>query len=277
MRRSLWSLCRTPTPSAPYDIQTSNWQTKGGTIQPSSVSLVGTYDLGHSYQSFNAMCDMVAGNPPTCQMDGAAGIDCAPNTGTTCPPNPQFNYVDTPPPYGLEHSSMFPCFEHQTMADLVGDWKYYAAGVNSPFTAPNAINHICLPSGGVCTGWGTHVDGKNPARILSDIGSCHFPDLIWVTPSAANSDHAKSNDGGGPSWVASVVNAIGNSTCTDKMRNGTFTYGQDTAILITWDDWGGLVRPRTADHPGGYTRRLSVRISGSHDCGFRLHQPGLRR
>src|SRR5208337_3068523 len=32
----------------------------------------------------------------------------------------------------------------------------------------------------------------------------------------------------GPSWVTSVVNAIGNSP-----------YWANTAIFITWDDWGG--------------------------------------
>ena len=37
-----------------------------------------------------------------------------------------------------------------------------------------------------------------------------------------------SNDGSGPAWVASIVNAIGNSA-----------YWANTAIIITWDDWGG--------------------------------------
>jgi len=40
----------------------------------------------------------------------------------------------------------------------------------------------------------------------------------------------------GPSYVADIVDAIGTSTCTD---NGQ-TYWQDTAIFITWDDWGGF-------------------------------------
>ncbi|HTZ83667.1 MAG TPA: alkaline phosphatase family protein, partial [Candidatus Acidoferrales bacterium] len=38
-----------------------------------------------------------------------------------------------------------------------------------------------------------------------------------------------------PDWVASVVNAIGNNaTCADGEK-----YWNNTAILITWDDWGG--------------------------------------
>jgi phospholipase C len=52
--------------------------------------------------------------------------------------------------------------------------------------------------------------------------------VSWVIPSGQASDHAGMTDGTGPSWVASVVNAIGNSS-----------YWADTAIFITWDDWGG--------------------------------------
>ncbi len=45
---------------------------------------------------------------------------------------------------------------------------------------------------------------------------------------AHESDHASINNGSGPSWVASIVNAIGNSS-----------YWSNTAIIISWDDWGG--------------------------------------
>jgi phospholipase C len=38
--------------------------------------------------------------------------------------------------------------------------------------------------------------------------------------------------------VASIVNAIGNNTTCD-VTNGQHGYWYDTAILITWDDWGG--------------------------------------
>jgi phospholipase C len=53
--------------------------------------------------------------------------------------------------------------------------------------------------------------------------------VSWVIPAGQNSDHAGSTaTTGGPSWVASIVNAVGASS-----------YWADTAILITWDDWGG--------------------------------------
>jgi phospholipase C len=50
-----------------------------------------------------------------------------------------------------------------------------------------------------------------------------------VIPKWANSDHAGgTNWNQGPSWVASVVNAIGNGPDWSS-----------TAIVVVWDDWGG--------------------------------------
>jgi len=333
-----------PTPMAPYDIQTSHWKTKTGTINPGPVALANTYDLSHAHSAFNAMCNVAAGNPPTCRMNGAAGISCNPKAGTTCPTNPQFKFATnatgtlnpylklatqygwanymfqtnqgpsfpahqfifggtsapsqaddaagifssenmknnseagctapsttlveliapnkTPPPYGVENSSTFPCFEHLTMADLVTDWKYYGIGTGSIWMAPDAIQHICLPSSGKCTGWGSHVNSTNPAQVLTDLANCNLHDLTWITPTAKNSDHASSNTGGGPSWVASIVNAIGNSACTDKSGHRDLTYWQDTAIIITWDDWGGWY-----DHE---PPTILPGVQGDYQYGFRV-------
>jgi phospholipase C len=65
-------------------------------------------------------------------------------------------------------------------------------------------------------------------QVLTDISAGKLPAVSWVIPTNRSSDHANGNDGSGPSWVASVVNAIGASQ-----------YWKDTAIIITWDDWGG--------------------------------------
>jgi phospholipase C len=168
----------------------------------------------------------------------------------------------TPPPYGIESSLAHPCFEHQTMADLVTDWKYYAAAFGSIWTAPNAIQHICLPSGGKCSGWGSHVTPVKPSQVLTDIANCNLHALTWITPSGPNSDHAVINDGGGPSWVASIVNAIGNSTCTDTVNHRTLSFWQDTAIFITWDDWGGWY-----DHE---PPTILPGVQGDYQYGFRV-------
>jgi len=154
-------------------------------------------------------------------------------------PNPN------PPPPGIENSAIYPCFEHQTIPDILPlrfSWRYYAPGVTpiSPiWTAPNAISHICQSTGpgGACQGpeWLNNVD-LTPAHVLSDISSCHLRSMSWVIPIGQNSDHAGNANGiGGPSWVASIVNAIGtNPACPNRE-----IYWNNTAILITWDDWGG--------------------------------------
>jgi hypothetical protein len=41
--------------------------------------------------------------------------------------------------------------------------------------------------------------------------------------------------GYGPYWVADIINAIGNATTCDSAG-----YWNDTAVFVTWDDWGGF-------------------------------------
>ena len=84
-------------------------------------------------------------------------------------------------------------------------------------------------------------------RVLSDIAHGQLATVTWVIPNGQASDHAARNDGSGPSWVASVVNAIGSSS-----------YWADTAIFITWDDWGGWY-----DH-------VAPQIINSYEYGFRV-------
>jgi phospholipase C len=142
-----------------------------------------------------------------------------------------------------ETQTIYPCFDHETMADLFDaidvSWKYYTPNAGSVYTAPDAIQHICVPNqptGGECTGtdWLNDVVLK-PSEVLTDIAGCKLAGVSWVVPTGKNSDHSRGNSGGGPSWVASIVNAIGNNPrCKDSEL-----YWDNTAILITWDDWGG--------------------------------------
>ncbi len=163
-----------------------------------------------------------------------------------------------------ENQKIYPCFEHSTMADLLPPditWRYYTPSAGSIWTAPNAIQHICQSTGpgGKCAGsdWSANVDLK-PADVLSDIAGCRLRSVTWVIPSGVNSDHANSNDGGGPSWVTSIVNTIGKSTACDKGAG----YWQNTAILIAWDDWGGWY-----DHE---PPTFLAQPEGDYQYGFRV-------
>ena len=159
------------------------------------------------------------------------------------------------------------CFSHSTMANLLNDrgvsWKYYAPATVNPggrnpggsiWTAPNSIHEICEPNESYteCLGhqWATNVDLK-PADVFKDIADCRLADVTWVIPDGRNSDHPGSPLGtGGPSWVASIVNAVGTATTCEKGKG----YWSDTAIIITWDDWGGWydhVAPPVLEGPQG--------------------------
>ncbi len=161
------------------------------------------------------------------------------STGCTAP---AAEFVELINPAGIESSTIYPCFEHETLTDLLQAaniaWRYYAPSAGSIWTAPNAIQHMCGPNAAppnatACTGsdWTNNVvlaTTQNPAPVLTDIAKGQLATVSWVIPNGLESDHAASNDGSGPSWVSSIVNAIGNSS-----------YWSNTAIIITWDDWGG--------------------------------------
>jgi phospholipase C len=194
--------------------------------------------------------------------DDAAGIFASENTpgGCTAPAGATVQLIG---PTG-ENQKIYPCFEHSTVADLLAGpftWRYYAPSAGSIWTAPNSISHICQSTGpgGECVGldWTTNVD-LTPADVLTDIAACRLRSVSWVIPTGANSDHANVNDGGGPSWVSSIVNAIGASSACD---NGA-GYWRNTAIVIAWDDWGGWY-----DHEAP---TILAQPEGDYQYGFRV-------
>lgn len=184
--------------------------------------------------------------------------------GCLAPPGAFVNFIDTS--QSLPTSPTFPvtdalCAEHPTLTDLLNNaglsWKYYAAQPGSIWTAPDAIQHMCVPSPAypsdtsVCTGsdWTNHVVIENSkALIINDIAAGQLADVSWVIPNGAASDHANGNQGKGPSWVAAIVNAVGNSP-----------YWADTAIIVTWDDWGGW-----------YDHQPPPSIRDSYEYGLRV-------
>jgi phospholipase C len=200
-----------------------------------------------------------------------AGYDAGLDTGCLAPLN-EWNWLIGPT--GVQSKLINNprgrlCFSHDTMGTLLDDhglsWKYYAPTAPNPgganpggsiWTAPNSIREICQPnqSYSECLGeeWATKVDLK-PADVLTDIKACQLANVSWVIPAGRNSDHPGSTaTTGGPSWVASIVNTIGAATACDHGAG----YWSDTAIVITWDDWGGWydhIAPSVLSSPqGGY-------------------------
>ena len=184
--------------------------------------------------------------------------------GCTAPPSSIVAMVDA---NGVESKAgrVYPCFEHPTLTDLLNSqgvsWRYYAPTGNSVsiWIGPNAIQHMCQQQtvNGIltCTGpdWTNNVVIPQ-TKVLTDIATGNLAQVTWVIPAGTNSDHANSNKGAGPSWVTSIVNAVGNSP-----------YWANTAIIITWDDWGGWY-----DHVAPKVINDGVSWGSGYVYGFRV-------
>jgi len=176
-----------------------------------------------------------AENPQTPHKKSTGGCD-----------SPKGSLVKLIDPYGQENQTAYPCFDRNSLIQLIEakslTWRYYQAApgpglwhgpdaILPVFNSPQFATDVVTP----------------PSQVLTDIGSGNLANVVWVTPTAAASDHAGATNGTGPSWVASVVNAIGKSQ-----------YWNNTAIFVTWDDWGGWYDPVA---PAQYN---------SYELGFRV-------
>jgi phospholipase C len=161
----------------------------------------------------------------------------------------------------LKDGTELPCWDPKTLADEIDtaglSWAYYAGPVRGGgsfgcrsgdirrddgsdrqglWSAYQAIKHICYGPD-----WDADVISP-PSQFLNDIAAGKLRNVTWITPTCANSDHSGCDSDTGPSWVTSLVNAIGQSKFWDS-----------TAIFILWDDPGGWfdpVAPRFVDNDG---------------------------
>ncbi|HVR46572.1 MAG TPA: alkaline phosphatase family protein [Candidatus Binatia bacterium] len=142
-------------------------------------------------------------------------------------------------PYGNE----VVCWDPNTLGDELDkasvSWAFYGeiySGYPFIWVAYQAINHIYNGPD-----WSKDVISP-PKQIITDVANGNLRSVSWVTPSWGNSDHAGSGSNTGPSWVTSVVDAIGESK-----------YWDSTAIFVFWDDYGGWYDPEPpayADYDG---------------------------
>jgi phospholipase C len=206
--------------------------------------------------SFTAHQDLIAG---ATAINGTESLIDTPTAGPWSCDAPQGTKTDLITTTGdyLKAQGPFPCLTYPTgtLRDLLDakgvSWKYYApvykagavGGLWNAFAAIQAVREG--PE------WTTNISIPT-TNIFTDISNNSLPALSWVIPDQPNSDHPGDNHGvdDGPSWVASVVNAVGNSS-----------YWNSTAIIIVWDDWGGFydhVPPPFFDTAGGLGFRVPM-------------------
>jgi phospholipase C len=178
----------------------------------------------------------------------------APSTATTELITTSLKYeTNGPPPC----TSDFPSSgrNYLTLQNRLDDkdvsWKYYTPSYQGNTGATwNAFLVISSVFDNQSE-WNAHISTPEKT-IFSDISSGSLPSMSWVIPDGVNSDHPGYASDSGPSWVASVVNAIGESS-----------YWNTTAIVVVWDDWGGFydeVRPPKLDKQGGPGFRVPMLV-----------------
>ena len=179
--------------------------------------------------SYTAHLSLIAANTDI-RPAPLAEVD-APDTlkwGCEAPPGARTFTIDTD---RVERfNGPFPCYRNfPTIADRLDaagvSWKYYAAPLS---TVPGDVWSEFSSIHSVYYGadWSKVISPQT--RVLDDVRDGTLAAVSWVTPDWVDSDHTGSGYNRGPSWVASVVNAIGSSA-----------YWNSTAIFVLWDDWGG--------------------------------------
>ncbi|MFL5799673.1 MAG: phospholipase C [Actinomycetota bacterium] len=152
--------------------------------------------------------------------------------GCDAPKSEKVQVVDTE---GVVHQ-VSPCFDFRTEADLLQHrgipWAYYAAPPvpweQSPssgyiWSAFASVRHIRDDA----AEWAHHVFPVQ--QVVDDIDNDRLPPVTWITPQFALSEHPEYNFCHGENWSTRVIDAI--------MRSPMW---KDTAIFLTWDDWGGF-------------------------------------
>ena len=160
-----------------------------------------------------------------------------------------------------------PCFDFLTEGDLLTEagvpWAYYSATQYQNgylWSAYDAVHHIREDP----EVWQAHmfpVDG-----LIRHIKADRLPPVAWVTPRFEVSDHPEYSLCHGENWTTKVVNAI--------MQSPMW---KDTAIFLTWDDYGGFydhVPPPQVDDFGFGIRVPLLVISPYAKGGFVDHTLG---
>ena len=142
----------------------------------------------------------------------------------------------------------YPCLDQfNTIAQVLDtagvSWKYYVAKKLKAF--------IWSPFAGIKYVYGGRDWDDNiivpQTQFLQDVAQGTLASVSYVTPSKKDSDHPGARSDTGPSWVTSVVNAIGGSQ-----------YWNSSAIIVLWDDWGGFYD--NAPPPQLDFRGLGIRV-----------------
>jgi phospholipase C len=258
-------------------------------VNPSDIApywtMAQTYALANAMfttqgsESFTAHQDLIRGG--TAIDSSESLIDDLPNIderwGCDSPSSTQTSLITTQLQFE-KHAGPFPCTDdfpssgsgYSTLRDLFDSaspaisWKYYAPALGDRGAIWSAFDVIYPVRYG--PEWTANVISP-PATLLTDVSSGNLAQMSWIVADNANSDHPGSGSDRGPSWVSSIVNAVGESQ-----------YWSSTAIIVVWDDWGGfydpVAPPLPRDNQGGPGFRVPMLVISPYTRLNQSSKPG---
>ena len=155
-------------------------------------------------------------------------------------------------------------------------WRYYLGEGTEPdcdddeMTCAPIVQHASVPSAWNPVALYLYVKAREAAapgyekthdvpedKFLVDVKNGTLPQVSWIVPASAYSEHPASGVTAGMEYVTSLVNAVMQSP----------TYWNNTAIFLAWDDWGGFydhVVPPNVDANNTYTpmQGYGIRVPG---------------
>lgn len=263
-------------PTSNYITLIERWGYNNSTLQSNEGPSFVAHQYGIAGQSgglsnSNIAPNGITDNPhqPVATSQPGAGSCAAPT-----PPNAQASAVDMYSPYPTPAptptaSPVLACNEYNTIFDAIETaqphpvpsssayylWQYIAKDDTSIWSAPMSILHLYdAYSANPTAPWQPFaVDADAENFALNVARSTHptpsperpFAEFTFITPCLGESDHPNTAGPGnssfddGPDWLAYIINTIGESD-----------YWDNTAIIVTWDDWGGWYDNFTAPPPG---------------------------
>jgi phospholipase C len=152
-------------------------------------------------------------------------------------------------------------------------WKYYVATGGQPDCDDDEMS--CVPEHqgpGIGSGWNPvalygsvqsagqpYLAQHNPAlaQFFTDLAAGSLPQVSWIVPAAGSAEHPPDRITTGMEYVTGLVNAVMQSSAWPN-----------TAIFITWDDWGGFY-----DHV--VPPNVDVNKTAYPIQGFGIRVPGI--
>ncbi len=179
--------------------------------------------------SFTAHVTLVAGTDNLSRVDALADFPSGAEAGCDSQPGTQSTFVDQ---YRIIHWRLgpYPCYtQFRTLADDARCAQICrGATIKAESTTPAFGRRLKRSNGFGLDRITPRICARRRSLRSQDIKDGKLAAMTWITPTKEDSDHPGSGTDRGPSWVGSIVNAIGQSKFWDS-----------SAIVVVWDDWGG--------------------------------------